>query len=114
MHATAPIAQMRPISNCGWTLNRAAAFCTPEIFALLLAHGTDIRNATPLHYAAGYVRPSDDPPISSRIPMLEYLVGLGLDINSPEDAVTIPEDGRGRVGTPLAYAMLWRRVEEAT
>jgi hypothetical protein len=46
--------------------------------------------------------------------MLEYLVGLELDINAPDDAVTIPEDGRGRVGTPLAYALLWRRVEEAT
>jgi hypothetical protein len=114
MHATAPIAQMRPISNCGWTLNRAAAFCTPEIFALLLVHGADIGNATPLHYAAGYGRSPDDPPISSRIPMLEYLVGLGLEINAPEDADKLPADSRGHIETPLSYAVWWRRVGEAT
>jgi ankyrin repeat protein len=105
---------MRPISSCGWTLNRAAAFCTLEIFTLLLTHSADIRNATPLHYAAGYGRSPDDPPISNRIPMLEYLVGLGLEVNAPDDAVTISEDDRGRVGTPISYAVMWGRVEEAT
>jgi ankyrin repeat protein len=113
MHATAPTALMRAITDCGWTLNRVAAFCTPEIFTLLLHHGADIRNAIPLHHAAGYGPSSDAPLISSQILMLEYLVSLGLDINALDDADTIPKDGRGRIGTLLAYAVWWRRVDEA-
>lgn len=29
------------------------------------------------------------------------------------DAITIEADGRGRIGTPLQYAVMWGRVEEA-
>lgn len=45
--------------------------------------------------------------------MMEYLLGLGLDINAMDDAIEIAPDGRGQVGTPLQYAVLWHRVEEA-
>ncbi|CAO2658406.1 Nn.00g061290.m01.CDS01 [Neocucurbitaria sp. VM-36] len=108
-----PISQIRPISNSGWILNRAATSCTPETFALLLSYGADISNAIPLHYAAGHGPLPHNLPSSSRIPMLEYLVGLGLDVNSLDDAITIGVDGRGRIGTPLHYAVRWGRVEEA-
>ena len=65
VNAQTPIAQKRPIPNSGWTLNYAAAYCTSDVFALLLAHGADIKNAIPLHHAAGH---QSNPP-SSRIPM---------------------------------------------
>lgn len=45
--------------------------------------------------------------------MLEFLIGLGLDINAPDDAIKIAEDGRGQHGSPLQYAIRWRRIEEA-
>ncbi|KAF1945069.1 hypothetical protein EJ02DRAFT_509769 [Clathrospora elynae] len=97
----------------GWILNVAAASCTPETFALLLSYGADISNAIPLHYAAGHGKSLDNLASSSRIPMLEYLVGLGIDTNSLDDAITIAADGRGRDGTLLQYAIVWGRAEEA-
>src|SRR5438876_824959 len=97
--------QLAPDRDAGaltYGLNRAAAFCTPEIFALLLSYGANILNAIPLHYAAGISReyprgPSIPPNIvpGSRVPMLEYLVGLGLDVNAMDDAIKIADDGRG-------------------
>ena len=96
---------MRPITHCGHTLNEAAASCTPEIFALLLSHGAELSNATPVHYAAACGQ--DD-----RTPMLEYLVEeLKLDINGSDNALTIPEECRGREGTPLHYALHNRKYE---
>ncbi|KAF2735294.1 ankyrin, partial [Polyplosphaeria fusca] len=108
--AQGPIFQIRPIPNSGSALNTAASFCTPEIFALLLSYGADISNAIPLHSAVG--QPLHVVP-ESRIPMLEYLLGLGLDINAMDDAIKIADDGRGQHGTPLQYAVMWGRVEEA-
>lgn len=108
-----PLSQVRSIPNSGSTLNAAAAWSTPETFALLLSSGADISNAIPLHHAAGCGPSPCGLLRCSRIPMLEYLVRLGLDVNSMDDAITIPANGRGRVGTPLQYAVLWGRVEEA-
>lgn len=112
--------QIRPISKSGSALNAAAAHCTPEIFALLLSHGADISYAMPLHCAAGTAhrthpdsRTRYNIPSGDRIPMLEYLVGLGLDVNASDDAIKIADDGRGQHGTPLQYADMWGRVEEA-
>ncbi|KAH8726150.1 ankyrin repeat-containing domain protein [Phaeosphaeriaceae sp. PMI808] len=109
-----PIFKVRPIPNSPCALNFAAAYCTPETFALLLSYGANISKAIPLHYAAGH-GPSlyDSTSSGSRIPMLEYLVGLGLDVNAMDDAIKIADDGRGQVGTPLQYAVLWGRMEEA-
>jgi ankyrin repeat protein len=92
---------------CGHALNQAAPCCTPEIFALLLSHGAVLSNATPVHYAAGCGQ-------DNRIPMLQYLVEeLNLDINGLDYALTIPEDCRGREGTPLHYALYMGNYEVA-
>ena len=40
--------------------------------------------------------------------MMAYLVSLGVDVNGDDDVM-----GPARKGTPLLYAALWRRVEEA-
>ena len=96
---------MRPISNCGHTLNEAAAHCSPEKFALLLSHGAVLSNSAPLHHAAG--SKSD-----KRIPMLEYLVGeLALDIHDMDSGPLIPDECCGREGTPLHCALHWKRYE---
>lgn len=108
----ARIDQIRVISNSGVTLNQAAARCTPEIFSLLLDHGAVLSNSIPLHRAAGGRADVPIPP-GERIPMLEYLVGLGLDINAMDDAIKICDDGRGQRGSPLMYAIVYGRVEEA-
>jgi hypothetical protein len=42
-----------------------------------------------------------------------YLVGLGLDINTLDDANMTSGDYSRRQGTPLVYAIRWGRVEEA-
>lgn len=102
--------RIRPIPNSGMALNAAAASGTPEIFALLLSHGAILSNAIPLHRAAG-VRP--EVPAGSRIPMMEYLLGLGLDVNAIDDAARRGAGGQGQYGTPLHYAVRWGRVEEA-
>lgn len=104
------IRDIRPIPNSGVILNEAAAKCTPEIFALLLEHGAVLSNSVALHRAAGV---SARVPPGERIPMLEYLVGLGLDTNGMDDAIKIADDGRGQHGSPLHYAVLWGRVKEA-
>ncbi|KAF2036802.1 ankyrin [Setomelanomma holmii] len=105
---------IRPETNSYWTLNQAAAFCTPQVFALLLEHGADVNAAIPLHYAAGTGLPPspDNLPISSRIPMLEYLVGLGIDVNAMDDAIRTEGYGCAYDGTPLSYAVKWGGVEE--
>jgi hypothetical protein len=72
------------------------------MFDLLRSHGADISNAGPLHFAVlGR---------SASIPMIEYLVGLGIDGNTYSNAVRA---GHGRLGTTLACALKWRKLEEA-
>ena len=101
-----PQVDKRPAPNWKAILNTAAERCTPDTFAILLEHGADLSRADPLHHAAGV--PSNHPP-GERIPMLEYLVGLGLDINAIADT-TRPV---GLRGTPLQYAICKRRIIEA-
>lgn len=110
------VTQKRAIHNSGDILNKAAAYCSPEIFALLLSHGASLSNvdAIPLHYAAGHGASPHGTPCSNHIAMMEYLVcTLGLDVNAMDDAIKIAPDGRGQRGTPLMYAVHWGRVEEA-
>jgi hypothetical protein len=45
--------------------------------------------------------------------MLEYLLGLGLDINAEDGVGDAVIRGGGRQGSPLQYAVVWGRVEEA-
>jgi ankyrin repeat protein len=109
-NAPGHITEHRAIHNSGSILNKAAMHCSPELFALLLSHGSSLSHegAIPLHCAAGH-----PPSPTSRIPMLEYLVDeLGLDVNALDDAIKIVEDGRGRTGTPLHYAIKCGHVEE--
>lgn len=90
--------------NSGQILNTAAACSKPEIFALLLSHGADLSKAIPLHYAVG------SPPWKipgSKVPMLEYLLELGVDINGTHQYASMQK------GTPLDVAILWGRHEEA-
>lgn len=101
---------IRPIYNSGNALNEAAAHCTPEIFALLLDHGAVLSNSDALHRAAGASRKL---PPGERIPMLKYLLGLGLDPNAIDDGIRVAEDRRGQHGSPLQYAIIWGRREEA-
>jgi ankyrin repeat protein len=106
------ITEHRAVMNSGSILNKAASVCSPEIFALLLSHGSDLSHdgAIPLHYAASH-RPTQDG--LSRIPMLEYLVDeLGIDVNALDDAIKIADDGRGQTGTPLHYAIKCGLIEE--
>jgi ankyrin repeat protein len=106
------ITEYRAVMNSGSILNKAAMVCSPEIFALLLSHGSDLSHdgAIPLHCAASHP-PSRDG--SSRIPMLEYLVDqLGIDVNALDDAIKLAPDGRGQTGTPLHYAVKCGHVEE--
>ncbi|KAH7115797.1 ankyrin repeat-containing domain protein [Dendryphion nanum] len=101
-----PLSRHPPVSNSGWTLNIAVANCTLEILNLLISYGINVSHGIPLHYAAGYGIPEH-----SRIPILDRLVGLGLDINAVDDAIKIGEFGQGQHGTPLQYALLWGRLE---
>ena len=103
--------------NSGEILNIAAAISSTQIFTLLLAHGSSLSDvdAIPLHYAAGSAPQSrrGSPP-TNRIPMMEYLVDeLGMDVNAQDDGIMIAPSGLGQKGTPLAYAIYWKRVEEA-
>jgi len=113
MNAQGPIAQRRPQQNSGWNLDSAATHRTPDIFALLLSYGARLENAIPLHHAAGSGPSPHGLPRTTRMPMLEYLVGLGLDVNALDTGETTAPDGRGRTGTPLQYDVLWGCVEEA-
>jgi ankyrin repeat protein len=109
-NAPGHITEHRAVMNSGSILNKAASVCSPEIFALLLSHGSDLSHdgAIPLHCAA-----SHPPSQTSRIPMLEYLVDeVGIDANALDDAIKIADDGRGQTGTPLNYAVKYGHVEE--
>lgn len=111
-NAPGHITEHRAKTNSGLILNTAAAVCSPEIFALLLSHGSNLSHddAITLHYAACHP-PSQDG--TSRISMLEYLVDeLGIDVNALDDAVKIADDGRGQTGTPLHYAVKYGHIEE--
>jgi ankyrin repeat protein len=101
-----PEAEKRPVPNWKAILNTAAERCTSDTFALLLEHGADLSRADPLHHAAGV--PSNHPP-GERIPMLEYLGGLGLDVNAIADT----NRPIGLRGTPLQYAISQGRIIEA-
>ncbi|KAG6988920.1 hypothetical protein G7Y79_00068g096190 [Physcia stellaris] len=77
-----------PLTNSGACLYQAAAKSTPAVIELLLRGGAKMENSRPLHAA---VRRGKE-----AIPMLEYLLDLGCDIESLAD----PCD-QFSVGTPL-------------
>ncbi|KAF2117971.1 ankyrin repeat-containing domain protein [Lophiotrema nucula] len=102
--------RIRPVQDSGAALNACARSSSPDIFQLLLSHGAKLENAVPLHMAAGV---GPEVPPGGRIPMMKYLVGLGIDVNSMDDAMKQGEHGQGQWGTPLQYAIVWHRIEEA-
>ena len=103
----------RPTPDSGFNLDMAASKCTPEIFALLIAHGADLTHATPLHHAAGYFTLPGDHHKVNKVPMLEYLAGLGLDIDALDDDLGPSYCSSGARGTPLQHAVMWGRINEA-
>ncbi|KAE8356100.1 ankyrin repeat-containing domain protein [Aspergillus coremiiformis] len=78
-------------------INAAAAKASVAVMELLISHGARLGQATPLHAAAW----SNLKPDSDRIPMIEFLLRTGLDINCV-DHVRGPYC-RGR---PLDYAVM--------
>lgn len=76
------------------------------MFSLLLSHGAELENAKPLHAAAG-IGPNKPP--GERIPMMEYLVRLGYDVNEIDDTIKFGNFGQGQYGAPLQYAVVWGR-----
>ena len=90
-----------PVPNSGAALNCAASVAAPEVFNLLLEYGAKIENSQPLHMAAAS---QED---SGRIPMMEYLVGKGVDVNGNDEA-----RGFQAVGPPLLYAIRQGQVEK--
>lgn len=86
----------RSITNSGAILEIAAALSNPTFFDILLQHGAKLENSSPLHQAAGRRAAREN----DRIPMLEHLLRLGVDINGSDD-----NRGRLAVGTPLHCAI---------
>ncbi len=89
------------MSDSGSALNCAAAVGTLAVFELLLRHGARIENSQPMHMAAA----SEED--AGRIPMMEYLVGKGVDVNGSDGA-----RGVRAVGPPLLYAVRQGQVEK--
>ncbi|OCK73182.1 ankyrin, partial [Lepidopterella palustris CBS 459.81] len=92
-----------PDQNSGCALNVAANCSTPAVFDLLLDRGARIENSIPLHRAAE----SSDRPSGERIPMMEHLIKLGIDVNG-DDHVR----GMYSRGKPLKCAAEWGRIVE--
>ena len=93
-----------PITNSGNTLDVAAAMSNPAFFDLLLRHGTKLENCVPLHSAVEGMGNSTD---GGRIPMMERLLRLTLDINDFDEC-----RGRRIVGTPLHCAIRQGAVDK--
>ena len=90
-----------PIPNSGSALNCAASVATPKVFELLLQHGATLEDSQPLHMAAASQEDAE------RIPMMEYLVGKGVDVNASDEA-----RGFQAVGPPLLYAVRQGQLEK--
>lgn len=91
-----------PLSDSGAVLDTAASIASPEVFALLLQHGAKLQNSLPLHAAAASTSKSD----GESIPLMEYLLELGVDINGSDEA-----RGFAALGTPLLYAIRERMIQ---
>lgn len=91
-----------PLPDSGSALNCAASVATPQVFDLLIRHGAKLANSQPLHMAAA------SPEDAGRIPMMEYLLSKGCDVNASD------EEARGfhAVGPPLLYAIRQGQAEK--
>lgn len=86
----------KSITNSGAILEIAAALSNPTFFDILLQHGAKLENSAPLHQAAGRKTTIEN----DRIPMMEHLLRLGVDINGSDE-----NKRRWAVGTPLHCAI---------
>jgi hypothetical protein len=89
-----------PRLDSGYVLDAVASSSTVGVLDLLLAYGAKLENSLALHWAA---QASED---HGRIPMMERLLELGMDING-SDVVR----GPWQYGTPLDYASRYGRKE---
>lgn len=91
-----------PATDSGAVLDTAASIAIPETFGLLLQHGAKLENSLPLHATAASTSKADD----ESIPMMEYLLHLGVDIDGSDEA-----RGFRALGTPLHYAIREKMTE---
>ncbi|KAH7114996.1 ankyrin repeat-containing domain protein [Dendryphion nanum] len=96
------------IPDSGAILDHVVSTGRIDRAALLISYGADVSNGVPLHWAAM----GCDQSKCSGIPMMEYLVSLGADVNAFDDALSV-RGGLGQKGTPLQYAIYHARFEEA-
>ncbi|KAK3169887.1 hypothetical protein OEA41_009271 [Lepraria neglecta] len=97
-------ARSDPITNSGNTLDVPAAMSNPAFFDLLPRHCTTLENCAPLHSAVEGMGNSTD---GGRIPMMEHLLRLSLDINDFDEC-----RGGSIVGTPLHCAIRQGAVDK--
>ena len=83
-------------------LDKAASLSSVAVFDLLLKHGAVQENSTPLHSAAGAGIDGE------RIPMMDYLIKAGYDVNATDEARITR-----LLGTPLHYAITARSLKNA-
>ncbi|KAH0542497.1 hypothetical protein FGG08_003093 [Glutinoglossum americanum] len=86
-------------SSSGVVLEGAVYYSSIVVFDLLLERGAELENSLPLHSAAEWQ--SD-----RRIPMMEHLLELGVDMNGSDDKRRLHG-----WGTPLHYAIRARHTE---
>ena len=87
--------QCHPLTSTA--LDAAAAFAGIETLKLLIEHGARFDNSTPLHSAASSPARDED-----RLPVLEFLLDQGLNINGSDEQVNGPFH---QTGTPLNAAL---------
>ncbi|KAI9815162.1 MAG: hypothetical protein M1832_005564 [Thelocarpon impressellum] len=90
------------VPQSGDALNAAAAVSSVEVFKLLLERGARLDWAWPLHAAAHAGRGAE------RIPMMAFLLELGVDVNSYNPAWPFYH------GTPLIHCALHRGPNTAS
>lgn len=92
-----------PPSNTGVSLNAAACYGTTAVFDLLIERGAKLEDSAALHCAAD--SPNED---AERIPMIQHLLEIGLDINGTDDVLSFHAQG-----TPLHWAVDACKIERA-
>lgn len=95
---------LESIPNSGDVLEVAAAESSPEFFDVLLQHGAILGNSLALHQIAAREGTGD----KNRIPMMEHLLNLGVDINGSDAA-----RGYMATGTPLHIAIEYSALDNA-
>jgi len=89
-------------------LDIAAVRCSPIFLQRLIDHDAKLEKSNALHAAAAALGVDTE----DRIPILQYLLDQGMDVNAiegfSEDSKILP--GERALGTPLHYAARWGHV----